>query len=137
MARPALPASVTIEDAGGGNAITITAHNLGDDTSLEPADQTKTVLAGYSRPVGAPYDLTVTGFTSDYDDLKDRMVANTRLDVTFNYDDGGSRKAKRVGFQVVELLPAQAGDLDGWTLTGRVEAANVAGALDIAPAFGA
>lgn len=138
MPRTGLPASVTVSLADDTGAFTLPAHDLGESTAIAPADQNKTVLAGYGRPTGAPQTVTVEAFDSThFDTLNGWQMDGELINVTLTFDDGSTKKAKDVGFTVREVTPAGVGDLDGWMIDGFTQAATVAGALDIAPAFGA
>ena len=135
--RTALPKSATVSKAGGADPFTITSHNLGESTAITPSDQEKGVLAGYSRPTGAPFDVVLEAFDGGehFATLDGWQVDGELLDVVLTYDDDSTKTAKNVGFTVAETTPANVGDLDGWTLTGFTQAATVADALTVAPAY--
>jgi hypothetical protein len=133
--RTALPTSVEIADSSDTPIVTVAAFDLGANTAVEPGEPQEEMAPGYSRPVGAGYNVTIeskveTGFS----DLDQDQVDGELLNITVTYDDGTSVKIKDVGFTIVYTRAGSIGTLEGWTLTGFGYGVASDDVLDISPA---
>lgn len=134
--RTGLPSEVVIADTSDTPIATIPAFDLGANTAIEPGEPQEEMAPGYSRPVGAGYNVTVESkVDTGFDALDTDQVDGGLLNITITYDDGSSVKVKDVGFTIIPLKAGSIGTLLGWTLSGFGYGVASQDVLDIAPAL--
>lgn len=113
-------------------------RQLGDGTSIEPADPTETFGTGVTRPAGAGYNVTVN--VKDpalWAGINAAQMNHDLLDIVVEYKDADSTQIviQDVGFTASKLRTVGSGTFEGFSLTGFGYGADSDDVLVITPAL--
>lgn len=134
--RTSLITSARIQQNGGAVDVTVQGDDLGDGTSLEPADPTVTTVNGINRPTGVRYNFTIQSLVvAGFTDIEAQPAALWTLTIT--YADASTVTLSNVGATIRETAVGSGGvdQLQGWEFSGSGFGATTGDVIAIAPAF--